>query len=301
MATTERFRIAGVTEYWYQTDRTGGEVTGFVYRPAVLIEYTLNFRSLRAGLNHSEERNYTAWLPELDLAIDWDAPAVLFSDGSLLRNVPEDDIPYVKARYQTTSEQMREYETALVDKLIRYERLRVWFSPSFGLFSAPGDELESFKGMIADEALRRVEPELKRLHAKFGLQIEQVREAQLRKGFSGEEVNADRLISRNLRLFESENRLTSMFLTLAGSVFGASEYRHAEDIKPSEAELREDLDRIEKEAYEAIQSLHSEYFNLANEYDTFEIGLQPDNIQVRRRALLWVPIAGCDLHEAGLK
>jgi len=29
---------------------------------------------------------------------------------------------------------------------------------------------------------------------------------------------------------------------------------------------------------------------LANEYDNFEIGLQPDNIQVMRRILLWVPV-----------
>ena len=55
--------------------------------------------------------------------------------------------------------------------------------------------------------------------------------------------------------------------------------------------MREDLDRIEQEASEALRALYSEYLALANEYDIFEIGLQADNIQVARRLLLWVPVA----------
>jgi hypothetical protein len=57
-----------------------------------------------------------------------------------------------------------------------------------------------------------------------------------------------------------------------------------------EVELREDLDRVEQEASEALHALYSEYLVVANEYDVFEIGLQPDNIQIIRRSLLWVPV-----------
>ncbi|PYT06139.1 MAG: hypothetical protein DMF60_09975 [Acidobacteria bacterium] len=60
--------------------------------------------------------------------------------------------------------------------------------------------------------------------------------------------------------------------------------------RTDEAELREDLGRIEQEASEALRALYDEYLALANEYDTFEIGLQPDNIQVIRRMLVWVPV-----------
>ena len=82
-----------------------------------------------------------------------------------------------------------------------------------------------------------------------------------------------------------------MFSTLAGAVFGSAEPRSQEEIyRADEAELREDLDRIEQEASDALRALYDEYLTLANEYDTFEIGLQPDNIQVIRRILLWVPV-----------
>lgn len=48
--------------------------------------------------------------------------------------------------------------------------------------------------------------------------------------------------------------------------------------------------RIEQEASDALRTLYEEYLKLANEYDVFEIGLQPDNVQVIRRAILWIPV-----------
>ena len=48
--------------------------------------------------------------------------------------------------------------------------------------------------------------------------------------------------------------------------------------------------RIEQEASEALRALYDEYLALANEYDTFDIGVQPNNLQVIRSILLWVPV-----------
>jgi hypothetical protein len=279
----------GVTEFWYHPDVKGGGAQR--YRPAVLVECTLNFRSLRAGLNHSEEHNYTAWLPDPDLAIDWDTPAIVFDDGSRLAVREDPEIEPATNPSPATEEDLRRYEADLVDSLIRKERLRLLFSPAFGLFSAPGDPPEHFLERVAEAALGRVLPELKRLHGRFELQLEQVREAQVRKGYSGERLSPERLISRNLHLFESENRLAMMFMNLAGSVFGPVEpRREPEKVDREEDELREDLERVEEEASEALRTLYAEYVTLADEHDQFEIGLQPHNIQVIRRAVLWVPV-----------
>ncbi|HEU4387158.1 MAG TPA: hypothetical protein VFV34_05135 [Blastocatellia bacterium] len=275
-------------EFWYQPDRKSG---GLTYRPAVLVECTLNFRSLRAGLNHSEEHNYTAWLPDGDLAIDWDVPAVVFDDGARLGVRPDPQIEPATGGHSITEEDLRRYEADLLDNLVRKERLRLFFSPPFGLFSAPGDPPEHFLARVAEAALGRVLPELKRLHSRFDLQLEQIREAQVRKGNTGERLSPERLMSRNLHVFESESRLAKMFMNLAGSVFGpADSHREPEKVSRDEEELREDLERIEENASEALRTLYGEYVALAGEHDVFEIGLQPQNIQVRRRALLWVPV-----------
>lgn len=287
---SEKLRIDGINEFWLRVGDQSVAADRLVYRPAVLVECAVNYRSLRAGLNHSEEHNYTAWLPESEMAIDWDVSAADGFDPSQLTIFPDSRIGYRGGNYYTTRADFEQYEAELIDLLARTRRLRVFFNPVFGLFSAPGDGLEDFLALVAEAALSRVEPELKRLRNKFEMQLEQVREAQAAKGANAEELSLESFISHKLHLFESESRLADMFSTLAGAVFGTT------GAKPStaeyhweEAELREDLQRIEQEASEALRTLYSEYLALANEYDYFEIGLQPDNIQVSRRILLWVP------------
>lgn len=288
--TLHKLNIEGVTESWVNP-RDAVETDTLVYRPAVLIECTLNFRSLRAGLNHSEERNHSAWLPEADLAIDWDSPAADFDGLKQLASQPHPAIRYRAGDYRTSKLEINQYEAELLEKLVRTERLSIYFNPVFGLFSTPGEALEDFLTRIADAALGRVEPELKRLRNRFELQLEQVREAQAIKGSRAEGLSLESFISNKLHFFESENRLAGMFSTLAGAVFGSSEPRpRDEDYAASETELREDLERVEQEASEALRALYDEYLALANEYDNFEIGLQPDNIQVMRRILLWIPV-----------
>lgn len=287
--THPKLHIPGVQEFWFPRDYPGKR-DSVGYRPAVLVECTLNFRSLRAGLNHSDERNYTAWLPEGDLAIDWDTPAVIFDDGSLLGTQPDRGLRYHPGNYRATARDFERFESSLIEQLVRKERLHLYHSTPFGLYSGPGQPLEELLAQVADIAIQRVEPELKRLRSRFELQLEQVREAQMRRGFSYERLSLDSLISRNAHLFESETRLASMFSNLAGTVFGTAEPRRQPETESrDDTEFREDLERVEQEASEALRSLYDEYVALANEYDTFEIGLQPDNIQVIRRALLWVP------------
>lgn len=285
-------RGEGILEYWYHPDASEAGSAELYYRPAVLIEFSVNFRSLRAGLNHSEERSYTTWLPEGDLAIDWDQPAVIVDGGSQLTTQPAPDIEAPRKRYFPTKAEIAQYEAELIDKLVRGERLAVFFNPVFGLFSPPGDALEDFLPRVAEAALGRIEPELRQLRSIYELRLEQIREAHSARGAHAEDLSFERVISHKLHFFESENRLAAMFSTMAGTVFGSTGPRsNAEPYRADEAELREDLAFVEQEASDALRALYDEYLSLANEYDIFEIGLQPDNIQVIRRALLWVPVA----------
>jgi hypothetical protein len=291
---SDRFRIEGVPELWLRraTEHNDGEPEAlYTCRPAVLVECTLNFRSLRAGLNHSEDRSFVAWLPEHGLAIDWDTPAVSLDDGFRIDSSAETCGEYIDGVYQATRDTLLHFQEELIDKLVRNERLRVFYSPEFEIFSTPEDVLEDFLSRVADAALRRVEPELKNLRRRFELQLEQIREAQQRKGLRAEELGVDRLLLNKMQLFESENRLATIFSTLAGTVFGTTEPRRQQEDedKLADSELKEDLQRMEQEASDALRALYDEYMTLANEYDTFEIGLQGDNIQVLRLALLWAP------------
>lgn len=286
-----KLHIEGVSELWLRLPQTEADRPALIYRPAMLVECGMNFRSLRAGLNHSEERSYTAWLPESDLAIDWDAPAVKLDHRPQMAVQADPDIGYGPGNYVTTASDFEQYEAELINKIVRTERIKIFFNPVFGLFSTPNDPLEEFLPTIAEAALGRVEPELRQLRNRFELQLEQIREAHPQRISNDENLSFESIISHKLHFFESENRLAAMFSTLAGAVFGTTEPRsYAEVYEPDEAELREDLSHIEQEASSALRTLYSEYLTLANEYDIFEIGLQPDNLQIIRRALLWVPV-----------
>jgi hypothetical protein len=285
-----KLEVEGVNEFWLQA--AGAELDERTWRPALLIECSINFRSLRAGLNHSEERSCTAWLPEGNLAIDWDTPAIDPVRLSQPASRPLSNVRFFSGNYLTTRADIEQYESELIDKLVRSEKLRVFFNPVFGLFSAPEEPLDQFLARVAEAALSRVEPEMKHLRNRFELQLEQVREAHSARGAHREELSLESFISHKLHIFESENRLAAMFSTLAGAVFGTTEPRSDTEIyQADEAELREDLDRIEQEASEALGALYEEYLKLANEYDVFEIGLQPDNIQISRRTILWIPLS----------
>src|SRR5215470_4779619 len=109
-------QIEGITEFWLRSIDRPAEGNALSYRPAMLIECSVNFRSLRAGLNHSEERTYTAWIPESDLAIDWDAPAAEIGERAQLVIQPSPNIPYHQGKYLTTKTDFEQYEAELVDK-----------------------------------------------------------------------------------------------------------------------------------------------------------------------------------------
>jgi len=294
---TGRLRVEGVPEFWATPSDAPADSdlsSQSIYRPAVLVECTLNFRSLRAGLNHSEDRSFASWLPEEGLAIDWDAGP--FDDGHSfhLETTANSEAEYCEGAYSATRDTLRQYQDELVEKIIRNERLKLVYSPEFELFSSPEEPLEDFLSQVAEAALRRVEPALKSLRRKFELQLEQIRETQMRKGLKAEGLGLDLLQIINSQLSESENRLASIFSTLAGTVFGSTEPRHeSEPDTTLDRELKEDLERMEQEASDALRSLYDEYMTLANEYDTFEIGLQSDNVQVLRVALLWAPTPDC--------
>lgn len=241
----QKLYVEGVSEFWLRAEDVKSESIEKVWRPAMLIECSINFRSLRAGLNHSEERSYTAWLPEGNLAIDWDAPAIVFKGMPQLASLPSLNLRYHPGNYLILKADMEQYESELINKLVRNERLQVFFNPVFGLFSGPEDPLEKFLARVAEAALSRVEPEMKHLRNRFELLLEQVREAHTAKGAHAEELNLESFISHKLHLFESENRLAAMFSTLAGAVFGSTEPRsYTEIYQADEAEMREDLDRI---------------------------------------------------------
>jgi hypothetical protein len=301
--TANAAREARIAEYWYSAG-PDADRSRLAYQAAVLIDFRVNFRSLKAGLNHSVERSHTAWLPDGTLAVDWDAPAVEEVETARLASRPEPDVEVPATRPDVSAERLDEAETDLVDALVRRERLVLFHNQLFEIFSDVDEPKSEFLDRSAEIALEKIEPELKQLKHVFELQLERVREAHISKRgvvvidgaattpASEGKAEVERLLQSRTEFFEVEQRITSLFTGLAGFVLQMpfARSRPGGGLADAALELREDLNRVEQEAADALNELYTRYLEMVRAYDEFEIRIGSSNVRVLRRALLWVPV-----------
>lgn len=300
--TANAMREGRIAEYWYAPEPGAGR-EGLVYRSAALVDCRVNFRSLKAGFNHSEERSYTAWLPDGSLPVDWDVAAIPTVETSRLGGSPDPGVAPAATRPTLDAARFDELETDLVDDLLRRERLVLFYNPLFEIFSDVGEARADFLDRSAEVALEKIEPELKQLKHVFELQLEQVREAHItRRGgvnfdsgvasAADNKAEIERLLQSRTEFFEVEKRVTSLFTGLAGFVLQMPFAKPAPALDEGDAalELREDLGRVEQEAADALNELYTRYLEMVRAYDEFEIRLQPGNVRVLKRALVWIPV-----------
>lgn len=299
--TANAMRELRIGEYWYSPEPEESR-EGLRYRAAVLIDCRVNFRSLKAGINNSEERSYTAWLPDGTLPVDWDAPALVEVVASRRAVTAAPEIAQPAEKPRLTSERFEEIETDLVEALVRRERLVLFYNPLFATFSDVDESRNDFLDRTAEIALQKIEPELKQLKHVFELKLEQVRERHIsRRGAVAVDggmttavegqAEIEKMLQSRTEFFEVEKRITSLFTGLAGFVLQMP-FAPAQNGSGSEAalELREDLSRLEQEAADALNELYTRYLEMVRSYDEFEVRIQPGNIRIVDRALLWVPV-----------
>src|SRR5262249_21196978 len=160
-------------------------------------------------------------------------------------------------------------------------------------YSSPDEDREEFLSRVSEAGLSDLEPELKELMRRFEMKLEQVRESEERKGRKTQLPKPDLLksIEKRSELHTSKSRLTEMFLSSAKHMLKPTRQNVATgfSLENTNFELHETLCRIEQEAREAVNDLCDRFLEKTAQCDDFEIGLQRNNIQVLRRAVLWLP------------
>jgi hypothetical protein len=269
------------------------------YKPAVLVECSINFRSIKVSVNDSQERTYTAWLPDGTLPVDWDVPAVELPAVDLVEASPSKGIAPYGGEVVLDDARADEIEADLIDSLVRRERLKIFYNPPYNIFSGIGESKDDFTARVAEAVLDQIEPEMKKLKSVFDLRLEQIRESHLRKGTPGVDdsggeaegkADLERLLLSRTEFLTTEKRIASIFTGRADLIMHIPALRHDGAPPAMELELQDDLRRVEREASEALGDLYARYLEMVHSNDVFEIGIQPGNIRIMRRALLWVPV-----------
>lgn len=303
-AAANAMQHARIAEFWLKREPDSNPAE-LVYSPAVLIDCSINFRSLKAGMNESEERTCTAWMRPGSTAVDWDCSAIDPVIESELDTSPDSDIRQLDTRPDLDEERWSEIESDLVNLLTRREKLVLHYNALFEIFSGVRESLADFLDRAAEVALQNIEPELKQLKHVYELQLEQVREAHINRrgallaeesaaGAPTSKLEVERMLRGRTEFSETENRVTSLFTGLAGLVLQVpstrSEIEEGDRTDGPAQDLRDDLGRVEREASDALNELYTRYLEMVRSYDDFVVGIQPANIRIVRRALVWVPV-----------
>jgi hypothetical protein len=262
------------------------------YRPVAYIECRLNFRSLRAGYHHSEERIYTTWYPESNLPVDWDVSPITLTTHQKLASQPMAQLPQKAGDYRLTAKRFQELEDTLIDQLNRKEMLKLLYNSTFKLYSTPEEPREDFIDRVSELAMPQIEARLRELMRQFELKLERVREAEERKGRKLQLPEPDlmKMLEQRYKLLTSKSRLASVFLSGARVALRPARVLLTGSADLLNRELHETLTRLEQEACDAVNRVYEQFLDLSTHCESFEIGLQPQNIQVVRRAVLWLAV-----------
>jgi len=283
--------IYQIPQMWYRPSE-GHTVSNAttVYRPAALVECRMSFRSIRAGFQYSDERYYTAWYPTKQVTIDWSSAAVGVKNSDELGGIASADAGYQSGDYNFSSAYFDDLQEELIEYLVRTAKYSVLYNANFSLYSEPKESRETFLSRCGDLGVEKIEPDLKRLLGRFELAIEQLREAQARRGRKLEGDKAEEMFSYWRDLFAaSEKGLADMFIGKFRMVLQNPIPRPAAPTDEIDQDLMDELQRVERDAKAALNTLYTDYIQMVEQCDAFDVGLQRENIHVIRRALLWVP------------
>lgn len=264
----------------------------FVYRPAVMFECLMEFRDVRAELIHAKEAFYTAWLPEggEDLAFDWSVPAAQLVDATRLELQPRADIQPYPGQVRLTKKRLDEAQADLIDYLVRHESLTLFYNPFLKWYSKVGEGQPEFLQRVKEEVLTRWQPQLKELARRLTLQLEQLRELPL-PDVEPADLAQDLEVARRRLIGAIQTKMDALIMGNMGEPSNPLLDLKEETALPDQIEgLSEELERIEQDVLRELSALQTQYQSQACECHEYIIRLQPTDIKIIRRALLWVPV-----------
>ncbi len=262
------------------------------YRPAVFFECSIEFRNVRAELIHAKEAYYSAWLPEgsEDLAIDWSVPAVKHLAPEDLELEPRASVRRHEHRVNITKRRMDNIQADLIDYLVRRESLQIFYNPTLKWYSKLGEGREEFLNRVADELINQLQPKLKELVLRLKLQLEQLREIPLPDDVPGDTVEELETIRRRM-ISLLQNRMDETIMSNPAILTKPLLHLKESVVIPDEFKgMGEELARIERDIFTELKALRTESKNKAQDCQEYVIRLQPTDIKIIRRALLWVPV-----------
>lgn len=259
------------------------------YRPAVFFTCLLDFRDVRAELVDSTDQIYSTWLPATELAVDWSQTACEDLTHEILESQPRPGIRSARLPIGLDQARLDEIESDLINHLVRHERRLVYFNPNFRIYSRLNETRQDFVIRGREEGNLRIQPALTELAHQTKLLLEQLRESPLPRGLGDEKLEQLQSERRRILLMAGTRLSDAIINSRLPFTRELFQVEVAAGGPPELSTMESDLSRIEREAYEHLNRLVAAHGRQAEECIEYEVRLQPNNVRVQRRGLLWIP------------
>ena len=283
----------GIEEYFAPF---AGEADDVTYYPALLREALVHFTSSKAGLDGSRLVRFVN--PMLESGIDWEDDAGCLIPMKSLDRDPRTGAGFAElAGYGMSAANYKPVKEEFEDWIYRKERVHLYFSPLYKMYSKLGESEGDFRSRLAHKAREVRDEQVDKMRDRFESKIN-TKMGQLRRA----EITLDK------EQAEASSSTWSAGASILGGLLGGllggrksrrsgvssatramKQRRDVGHAKEKMAIIQDDIDELEAELAEEIRELEEKYDVFTTPLEPAAIKPYKKDIKVRAVSLIWLP------------
>ncbi len=279
--------------------QVGADSLAGVHSAGLAARVHLRYDDRHAGVDHAEV--WEAVWPNLPASFDAGAGVAVDHDPRDFTTEPPADAVYrfPEADLSTVA-YVRAAEREIKEWLTRSRGISVWKNTALKLYSRVGESSDAFAARCADEATNLADGDIAKLKDRYASRIStvqgQLRTAELRV----RELTSDLESRRQTEILSGAGDILGGLLggrrrssSLKGIASRRAQTRKSQDrLATAESKFSDtayDLERLEDELTTEILDVTAEWDRKAGEIESFEIGLEKDDVTVDDLRIVWIP------------
>lgn len=193
-------------------------------------------------------------------------------------------------------------EKAIEEHLFREQTLTLFRNRPLKLVSRPGESEDDFGKRCTEAAEDRADQEAEKLRGKVESKLKTAQKRLAQAERRVRELDVDVGTRRQQELVSGAGEVLSMFLggrrrvrSLSGMASRRSQTRRTQERLTSATEKVEEqqdvIAELEEELTEQIEEIWGRWKDTAEEFDTFEVALEKNDVALQELVLFWAPVS----------
>ncbi len=295
----------GIAQYFVPVRGTQPAGHVLTYLPVVVGHAQVHFADVKSGVDVVEGSTYVTPITDEPISVDWNKARQASFDIADLEKSPDEAASFLPL--PTAASSPKSYDVwgrGFADWLYRNRKLELLKSPTFKVFSRPGETERDFRIRLQqtsreqrDEAIEKakqryaakiaaLEEKVRRARQAVEREAEQAKQQKMQTAISAGATLLSAFVGRKALNYSSLSRGTTTIRS-AGRVM--KESQDIQRAKETLATYQQQLEELEAEFKAEMQQLQSKIDPLTEELEVVTIRPARKDVAVRLVALAWMP------------